>query len=86
MSKPKSHHFDMGNSTQGHVGYCARIIAETQEEAAKILKRVLPDSMKVQPVGDEVDNEAVEYIEVYFNSDIIDPEDAVEDDDEDDEV
>ena len=70
---PKSHrirsyHFNLGNSTDGHVGYCASVIATSKVHAVRILKGAIGLEAKIRPVeGDE----RVEYIEVYFNPDKI---------------
>lgn len=64
----KLYHFSLGDSTKGPVGFCATIKAESPERAVEILKRVLPDDKKVRPCSDDDrDNDAAEYIEIYFN-------------------
>jgi hypothetical protein len=40
--KKKSFHFDLGDSNKGVIGLCARIRAETREQALAVLQRVLP--------------------------------------------
>ncbi len=35
------------------------------------MKRVLPDEMKIHPVGDDDDNERVEYLRLYTNTENI---------------
>jgi hypothetical protein len=69
--KLMSFHFDCGNSSKGTVGFCGRIRAHSKEEALEIMKRVLPDEQKLDPVGDDDDNAAVEYLEAYLNADAI---------------
>lgn len=69
----KSFHFDCGNSTDGPIGFCARIRANTKEEALAILKRVLPDEIKIRANWSNDDQgrkdaEAVEYIEAYIGA------------------
>lgn len=72
MGKLKSYHFSLGNSSDGPIGYCARIKASSKKEAVEILKRVLPDEIALHATGDsDADNEAVEYIEAYTNADAI---------------
>jgi len=61
--KSHSFHFDCGNSSQGHVGFCARVRAETPHEALAILKEALPEELRV-----EVDDDRIEYLNVYFGS------------------
>lgn len=63
--KVKSYHFCLGNSTEGPVGYCARIDATSKEEAVELLKAKLPGSVMVQGYGGN------EYIEVYLNIEAI---------------
>lgn len=58
-----SFHFDVGNSTSGPIGFCARVLAETREEALELLRDAMQESVKVR-VGDP---ETIEYLEVYFN-------------------
>src|SRR5437762_1764122 len=41
--KLKSFHFDLGNSTVGPIGMCARIRAMTRAEAVRRLKELLPE-------------------------------------------
>lgn len=65
--KLKSFHFDCGNSSKGPIGFCGVIKAETKEEALAIMRRVLPDQVKVSPCGDDADNSRVEYIEAYIS-------------------
>jgi len=59
-----SFHFDCGNSSQGHIGFCARVRAETPQEALAILKEALPEELKV-----DVDDDRIEYLNVYFGYD-----------------
>lgn len=74
--KLRSYHFSCGNSSVGPIGFCARIRAKTKKEALEILKRVLPDEMKIRPIyqGGEQgkkDDAAIEYIEAYISPDNI---------------
>jgi hypothetical protein len=66
-----SFHFDCGNSNDGHIGFCGRVKALTKEGALAIMKRVLPTEVTIHPVGDDKDNEQVEYIEIYISPDNI---------------
>lgn len=59
-----SYHFDCGNSTDGPIGFCARIRAKTKEEALEILKQALPNEMRIRPICQD---EAIEYIEAYIS-------------------
>ena len=38
-----NYHFSLGNSNTGPIGYCARVNAETKEEAIQKLKTMLED-------------------------------------------
>jgi hypothetical protein len=76
-----SYHFSLGNSTDGPVGFCARVTANSKEEALEMLKRFLPNVF-------ECDNPYVclpaegDYITVYFNQDAITVDDIDEVQDE----
>ena len=61
----RSFHFDLGNSSDGPVGFCARILAESPEEALDTLKEKIGDgSFPVRETQEE-------YLCVYINSDEI---------------
>ena len=79
----KSYHFSLGNSTKGAVGYCARVIATSKEEAVEKLKAAIPED---QPVTPYTDDDAIDYFEVYFNENAITVEDIDEINDIDDET
>jgi hypothetical protein len=85
---PNSYHFDLGDSTNGPIGFCARITADSEEEALRILTDALPPEYRID-IDPEVDG--VEYIAVYFNPDAIhvtdidDEQDAGPDEDDEDE-
>lgn len=62
----KSFHFELGNSSDGPVGFCARIKAEDEEEAVAILRDAIEElNRELASPTDLGDN--VEYLEVYFN-------------------
>lgn len=72
-----TYHFSLGNSTDGPIGFCARIRADSEEAAIERLKAQLCDT--------EVsidDREDGEYIEVYFNADAVKASDIDEVDDD----
>ena len=74
----KSYHFDCGNSTSGPVGLCARVRAESAEEAVATLN----EALRQVPVLDVFPHGRVDYINVYLGkvtSDDIDDEEDVED-------
>jgi hypothetical protein len=71
-----SYHFSCGNSSDGPIGFCARVKTTSKKEALEILKRVLPDEIKIRPnyQGGEQgkkDDAAIEYIEAYISPDNI---------------
>ena len=82
MAKHKQFHFSAGNSSKGPIGFCAVILAKSKADALARLKRVMPDSLKVHPLGDDEDNAAVVYIQIYINDSKI----TVKDIDEEEEV
>ena len=57
-------HFDVGDTMQGPLGLCARIEADTSEEAVTRLREVMGNEMEVMANG-------IEYVRVYFNPDWI---------------
>lgn len=59
-----SYHFDLGNSTTGPVGFCARIHGSTKGEALRRLYDLLPNEHELFKSGSE-------YICVYFNTEAI---------------
>jgi len=72
----KSFLFSVGNSSQGPVGYCARIWAESKEDALEILRAAIPFEQTILERGDH--HERVEYMIAYFNPDAIMLEDIDE--------
>ena len=75
-----SFHFDLGDSNDGPIGFCARVQADSQEQALERLREALPDDLVVP-----TSHEGIEYIEVYFNRaninlEHIDDEEDVDDD------
>ena len=68
----KNYHFSCGNSTEGIVGLCAEIVAETREEAVQKLRAALEDTLGssgVFPLCFE--QSPIRYINVYVNPDYI---------------
>ena len=64
----KSYHFDLGNSTDGPIGYCASVRANSKEEAVKILREALPEDLAVcEEYNFREDGTGIGYIRVYFN-------------------
>jgi hypothetical protein len=61
----REYQFSLGNSTDGPVGYCARIAATTAEEAVARLGELLPhDEMLELDIPRATEGE---YLTVYFN-------------------
>lgn len=71
----KSYHFDLGNSSKGPIGFCARVIAKSAKEAVEKLRKAVStmneehDVLKAAGLKEEVPG--LEYFEVYFNADKI---------------
>jgi hypothetical protein len=71
-----SYHFDLGNSTDGPIGMCARITAKDEVTALNILRNCLEDNLQY---GDVIEiklshgqrEAGVEYVCVYISPDNI---------------
>ena len=61
----RSYHFDLGNSTSGPIGYCARVRADSREQAVELLREALPQDVEIEPSAIELPG--VEYINAYIN-------------------
>lgn len=79
----QEHHFDLGDSNTGPIGFCAVITADSPEEALEILKEKLPEELMAVDAS-ELPGEK-DYIQVYFNSEAITLKDNDFSDDLDDE-
>jgi hypothetical protein len=85
-----SFHFDLGNSTVGAIGVCARVQAETKEQAVERLQAYLEvcATVELKPrYRHDPDSEHIEYCNVYCNGDAvtvddIDEEEEIDDDDQ----
>jgi hypothetical protein len=76
----RSYHFSIGNSSEGPIGFCARVLADSEAEAVQVLKDAL-ESVDIQcehaVYDDCVDSkddrpvDGLEYIRVYFNPEVI---------------
>lgn len=58
--RTREFHFSVGDSTEGHVGLCAVIVAHSHQEALDTLLERLPELVEVDTQGDD-------YINVYIN-------------------
>jgi hypothetical protein len=83
MSKLKSYLFDLGNSTDGPIGYCTRIEAESAAKAVEQLKEIIADLNREYDLakgaglrGDP--SRRVEYFVVYFNAQMVSEANIVE--------
>lgn len=70
-----SYHFDLGNSSNGPIGMCARVTGESPEEALQLLQAVLPEEVKVPLVASGLrtlsDTAKIEYVRIYISPDNI---------------
>lgn len=73
-----SYHFDVGNSNDGPIGFCARVLADSREEAVERLRLALDNMQDNYKNFDdctddksESPGEGIEYVKVYFNADAI---------------
>jgi hypothetical protein len=55
------YHFSLGNSSSGSIGFCAAVYATSEDDAIRLLRDALPESVTVH-----ADIPAVDYVEVYF--------------------
>ena len=74
----KSYLFDCGNSTDGPIGFCARIQAKDEPEAVAILENFLNDNLHFQQaldmkVSEDCRQAGVEYVTIYFGSENLTP-------------
>lgn len=73
----KSFHFNMGNSSTGEIGFCARVKAETKKKAVQLLKDALEQLSDGHKVWDDKSDDpqelpdGVQYVRVYFNPDAV---------------
>jgi hypothetical protein len=78
-----SYHFSLGNSTVGPVGFCARIYADTPDEAVHKLSELLEGIADGYDLtGDHV-YPGIGYAEAYFNPDAVTVQDIDEIEDQD---
>jgi len=74
-SKMNRYHFSLGNSTDGPVGYCASVQAQTPEDAVKLLQGAIEnfggESIIVDPHHDETPLTGSDYVAVYLNSNCV---------------
>lgn len=63
----KSYHFSFGNSYPGPIGYCARVKADSPDEAVEILRESISHEFGI-PYNS---SGRIEYAEAYLNPDAI---------------
>ncbi len=73
MAKRRAYHFSLGNSSTGPVGFCARIIASSKEEAVRLMRETMSEEYMVVEYLDEV-----VYFQVYFNRSAVSEKDIDE--------
>jgi len=66
----KSYHFSLGDSSDGPIGYCARITAATKEDAVARLQEILHASTGTCWEV-EIHSTKDEYVAIYLNSDAV---------------
>ena len=67
LSGMKSYHFDVGNSASGPIGFCARVNAESEDEAVRILRNAMPETNPI--IERHMSSvKGIEYLCVYINS------------------
>lgn len=73
-AKLRSYHFSLGDSSNGPVGFCARVNAASKKEAVAYLREVI--GIEVEVFRHML--ESGEYVAVYFNPDKITEDDIDE--------
>lgn len=68
------YHFSCGNSTDGPIGFCAVVKADTKEQALEKLRAALPQT--IEEVTDE--EHGVEYCSIYINPNAVTVQDIDE--------
>jgi hypothetical protein len=82
----KNYHFDLGDTTEGCVGLCARVVANSEEEAVRLLKDAFENSALIDAsverdaqcqgtVALHLRAKEIEYVHVYLNFDNLSPHD-----------
>ncbi len=67
--KMKSYHFDVGNSTAGAIGLCARVTATSKAAAVHILRDNLPEEIEAVSFCEEPGK--IEYLNIYINPEMV---------------
>lgn len=64
----RSYHFSLGNSSEGPIGYCARVQANSKAEAVEKLQLFIDG---IYEVIEERPADDIEYLGIYLNGDAI---------------
>ena len=64
----KTFHFSCGDSTDGPIGFCAEVKANTEIEALEKLVKALPEQHGISPESEGWGIEDIVYCNVYFNT------------------
>lgn len=62
----KTFHFSCGDSTDGPIGFCAEVKANTEMEALERLVKALPEQCGINPESEGWED--ITYCNVYFNT------------------
>lgn len=85
MSKLKSYHFNLGNSSNGPIGFCARVWATSRAAAVKQLRAWIEEGNNEAEVvvhKEPLESpHSIEYVTVYFNPTAVSTKDIDEVDD-----
>ena len=77
----RSYHFSLGDSSTGPVGFCARVVADSEESALAALRAQLEDMNREVAVA--ALNDDIDHLAIYFNPAAISKADIDEVDDAD---
>jgi hypothetical protein len=69
----RSYHFNLGESGKEPIGFSARVMAETMDEAVAKMRAALPPEFEMSAGA-----EGIEYITIYFNPDSVSADDIDE--------
>jgi hypothetical protein len=82
VSRNKSFHFSLGDSTFGPIGFSARVTAKSSKQAVEKLKKAIEwfnaELDVAKATGLKGESPGVEYLEVYFKPDLISEKDIIE--------
>lgn len=76
-----SYHFSLGNSTDGPIGFCARVEASDASDAVDRLQEILSKRLNGNEEL-EIYSNGPEYVSVYFNQAVLSFDDIDEEDED----